>query len=141
LFGRNEERRLHAFARLDVRERVSEARALVETDRRVVTLVKRGMARAAIFRCPCGCEDVVVINLDPQAGSAWRYREHQGRLTLMPSVWRETGCESHFVVWDNQIYWCGVEENETAEASWPAELRRQLRLWWANYRARRKSRN
>src|SRR5262249_35776633 len=29
--------------------------------------------------------------------------KRRGKVTLYPSVWRESGCLSHFVVWDNRI--------------------------------------
>ncbi len=57
--------------------------------------------------CPCGCGDQLTINLDRQSGSAWRFVERGGEVTLYPSVWRESGCKSHFVVWQNRIYLFG----------------------------------
>jgi hypothetical protein len=127
-----------AFTGLDVCERHSEARATVEADRGALALVHRGdMARAAVFHCPCGCGDVLVINLDARTPHAWRHRLEKGKLTLMPSVWRDTGCESHFVLWESQVYWCGAFEDEEVERSWPENLRRQLRFWWAEWRRAR----
>jgi hypothetical protein len=64
-------------------------------------LIERGRMRWIIFKCPCGCGEQLPINLDPRAGPAWRlYRGKKG-VTLFPSVWRDTGCESHFIVWDD----------------------------------------
>ena len=29
---------------------------------------------------------------------------------MYPSVWRTTGCKSHFIVWRSRIYWCDWHE-------------------------------
>ena len=103
-----------------------------------VALVERGTVRAAVFQCPCGCGNVLVINLDPAAGPAWRHRVDGEQLTLMPSVWRDSGCDSHFVLWRNEIYWCGVTEEDTDARSWPSTLRAELKGWWQAWRRRRR---
>jgi hypothetical protein len=67
-----------------------------------VALVERGTPRWFIFSCPCGCGEQLPINLDPRAGPAWRlYRGPRG-VSVYPSVWRDNGCESHFIVWDGK---------------------------------------
>jgi hypothetical protein len=67
-----------------------------------------------VLRCPCGCGDDLLINLDRRAGKAWYlYRNRKG-LTLFPSYWRNDGCGSHFIVWSSHIYWCyGCESEES----------------------------
>jgi hypothetical protein len=90
-----------------------EASALLEASGDAV-LVERGRPRLLVLSCPCGCGEQFPINLDPRAGPAWRlYRESRdvgaGRwrrrrsLSLFPSVWRETGCRSHYIIWDGRI--------------------------------------
>ena len=75
-------------------------------------LVHRGEPRLLILRCPCGCGDDLLINLDRRAGKAWHlYRNRKG-LTLFPSYWRNDGCGSHFIVWSSHIYWCYSWESE-----------------------------
>lgn len=62
-------------------------------------LITRGQPRWLLLRCPCGCGEEMPVNLDARAGKAWRlYRRPHSGLTLFPSVWRDTGCESHFVI-------------------------------------------
>jgi hypothetical protein len=75
-------------------------------------LVERGRPRILVIMCPCGCGEELAINLDGQAGPAWRLYRRRGSCTLFPSVWRETGCESHFIVWKDQIYLFGFSEDE-----------------------------
>ncbi len=86
-----------------------EARRLV-TQPGDAALVVRGRPRSVVMGCPCGCGDQLTINLDSLSGPAWRFAERNGEVTLYPSVWRESGCKSHFVVWQNQIYLFGQND-------------------------------
>lgn len=67
--------------------------------------VRRGRLRAIVFSCPCGCAELLVINLDRRTGKAWKLYARAGRVTLSPSVWRTTGCKSHFFVIANRVVW------------------------------------
>lgn len=61
---------------------------------------------AATMLCPCGCGDVIQLNLLEQVSPHWKARLHpNGSVSLMPSVWRTKGCCSHFWLWDSQIEW------------------------------------
>lgn len=72
-------------------------------------LVVRGDPRWLFVRCPCGCGADIPINLDPRAGSAWRvYNDKRTGLSLYPSVWRDTDCGSHFIIWRNRIFLFGA---------------------------------
>lgn len=73
-------------------------------------LVRRGVLRSVVIACPDGCGEVITINLDGRAGKAWQYYEQGGDMSLFPSVWRDTGCESHFILWRSHIYWCDRNE-------------------------------
>ena len=77
-------------------------------------LIHRGRPRMLVMRCPCGCGDNLIINLDNRTGYAWRYYRNRRGLTLYPSYWREDGCRSHFIIWNSHIYWCyGWESDES----------------------------
>ncbi len=71
-----------------------------------VVLVKRGVPRSLVLACPDGCGSILTINLDRRTGKAWRMYDDRRGLTLHPSVWRDDGCQAHFVVWHNQVRWC-----------------------------------
>jgi hypothetical protein len=60
------------------------------------------------FRCPCGCGDVVWLNLIEAPGRpTWRVQQHARKtFSISPSVWRTTGCKSHFFVRRGRIDWC-----------------------------------
>jgi hypothetical protein len=68
-------------------------------------IVKREVLRFLVLRCPCGCGDDLLINLDKRSGPAWRLYSKFGSYSLFPSYWRNTECGSHFVIWNNRIYW------------------------------------
>ena len=61
---------------------------------------------AAAMLCPCGCGEVIQLNLLPQVRPRWAVEEHiDGTLTLAPSVWRQKGCRSHFILREGRIVW------------------------------------
>lgn len=62
---------------------------------------------AAGMHCPCGCGDVLELMLIPEARPRWRLSiDRKQRPTLSPSVWRDTGCRSHFWLRQGRVVWC-----------------------------------
>jgi Family of unknown function (DUF6527) len=59
------------------------------------------------LRCPCGCgerlEMMMLENVTPRWDIAL---DKQGRVSLLPSVFRRVGCRSHFWVRAGRIVWC-----------------------------------
>jgi hypothetical protein len=56
--------------------------------------------------CPCGCGDVIELLLLPDVAPRWDIRiDRHGRPTLTPSVWRTTGCRSHFWLREGRVIW------------------------------------
>ncbi|WP_051505778.1 DUF6527 family protein [Mesorhizobium sp. WSM2561] len=91
----------------EVTSRVGAAELIKEPGDAV--LVVRGTPRWLLLRCPCGCGEEIPINLDHRAGKAWRLYEAASEApTVFPSVWRDTGCESHFVIWRGHILMFGL---------------------------------
>lgn len=91
-----------------------------------LAIVKRGMLRSVVMRCPDGCGEVITINLDPRTDKAWRVYKSKRGLTLFPSVWRDTGCKSHFVLWNDVISW---EEYFDEEAESQETVQLEERAW------------
>jgi hypothetical protein len=90
-----------------------------------VVLVEREKPRMLVMRCPSGCGDDLIINLDKRVGYAWRFYRNNSGFTLFPSYWRSDGCKSHFIIWNSKIYWCyGWESEEASTWSTPAEIER-----------------
>lgn len=105
----------------------NEAVALVE-EPGDVAIVKREILRSVVMRCPDGCGEVITLNLDPRTDKAWRVYKSRKGLTLFPSIWRDTGCQSHFVLWNDLISW--VDVFDTAEQEDSQETRRlEERVW------------
>lgn len=87
-------------------------------------IVVRGQPRWLLLSCPCGCAESISLNLDPRTGPAWRLYRRIQRLTVYPSVWRPTGCESHFIIWDDRISWV---DDHTDHVSPDADLLQAVR--------------
>lgn len=76
-------------------------------------LIERGKPRWLLLACPCGCGEEMPINLDSRAGPAWRLYKNAGHgVSLFPSVWRDTGCESHFIIWRDNIVLFGQDDED-----------------------------
>lgn len=98
-----------------------EAEPLLEQDGDIAGVV-RGRPRSLLMKCPDGCGDTLVINLDPRAGKAWRIDIRKEEVSLYPSVWREAGCRSHFILWRDRILWCGRFEEDNEEPTYDTAL-------------------
>jgi Family of unknown function (DUF6527) len=82
-------------------------------------IVDRQGPRWLVLSCPCGCGAEVPVNLDRRAGPAWRMYESPKGTSIYPSVWRDTDCKSHFIIWRDKIHMIGAQYG----ASWTGELR------------------
>jgi Family of unknown function (DUF6527) len=59
------------------------------------------------FRCPCGCGQVIELLVIPEAKPRWDLRvDANGAPTLVPSVWLQRGCRSHFWLRNGRVEWC-----------------------------------
>lgn len=89
-------------------------------------LVNRGRPRSLVIACPDGCGATLTVNLDRRTGKAWRlYREPRG-LTLHPSVWRDGGCEAHFIIWRDHLIWCGLHQEFGGEPEYDSEVETRI---------------
>lgn len=60
----------------------------------------------AVMKCPCGCGADIQLAMSPNSRPRWIFRGELGRPTLVPSVWRKSGCKSHFVLREGKVTWC-----------------------------------
>ncbi|WP_081726036.1 DUF6527 family protein [Mesorhizobium sp. L103C105A0] len=76
--------------------------------RKIVYVVEEdGFVEQAAVLCPCGCRRVLHMNLLADERPCWRLTRHDdGTTTLHPSVWRTTGCGSHFWFRRGRVEWC-----------------------------------
>jgi hypothetical protein len=57
--------------------------------------------------CPCGCKQILHMNMLSDERPCWSLREHsKDSHSLYPSIWRTKGCHSHFWFCNNRIQWC-----------------------------------
>lgn len=62
------------------------------------------------FKCPCGREDLIQLNLLEDGRHVWRIvRRDPRKISLIPSVDRKIGCGSHFTVINGQVVWWGAK--------------------------------
>jgi hypothetical protein len=60
----------------------------------------------AAMLCPCGCGETIQLNLLKDVRPCWSVKKNsKGAVTIVPSVWRQKGCKSHFFVRAGKIVW------------------------------------
>lgn len=76
-------------------------------DKEFVAVIHENTPFWALFRCPCGCGNVISLSLQKIHKPNWTVtRTKDGRPTLYPSVWQNKGCCSHFWIKDGRVLWC-----------------------------------
>ncbi len=56
--------------------------------------------------CPCGCKEILHMNLIPDERPCWQVTDHPDRtVSISPSIWRKQGCKSHFWLQHGRVYW------------------------------------
>lgn len=61
----------------------------------------------AVMVCPCGCGNILQMNLLPDERPCWYVTIHEDKTaSLHPSVWRKKGCCSHFWFKHGKVNWC-----------------------------------
>jgi hypothetical protein len=121
---------LGTFARRD------EAAALLKNPGDTA-LVHRGVPRMLVMNCPCRCGDTLIVNLDSRAGPAWRLYRRGNGVSIFPSYWRDTRCESHFVLWKSHVHWCDWDDERlwTSPSGIEGVVLREMPEHFINYEA------
>lgn len=57
------------------------------------------------FKCPDLCGENISLNLMKSIKPYWTINIKNKNLTAEPSIWRQTGCHSHFYIRESQIIW------------------------------------
>lgn len=87
-------------------ERVTELPDVLNA-RKIYVAGEGGYLWFAAMMCPCGCGEVLYMNLNPQSRPLWRVEIHRDHtVSLFPSVNRTVGCHSHFYVRKGEVQWC-----------------------------------
>lgn len=85
--------------------------------RRVLYVVREdGFDEKAAMICPCGCGEVLQMNLLPDERPCWTLTTHGDRtVSLAPSVWRKKKCGSHFFLRRGRIEWRFPPDGQRAD--------------------------
>lgn len=73
--------------------------------RRLYLVGEPGDYWMACMRCPCGCGETISVSMTKNAKPRWGFEGSLERPSLHPSIWRKTGCKSHFFLRNGQIVW------------------------------------
>lgn len=80
----------------------TEATALAKNGKTLVALMAHDIPKMLVFSCPCGCGDIVRLNLLPGKERAWSIRHSTARgISVYPSIELPTRCGSHFFIANN----------------------------------------
>ncbi len=77
----------------------------VISDNIIYIVGKRPYIWAIIFRCPCGCREIIYLNTLKTANPRWKHFVRWGRIYIYPSIWRRVGCKSHFHIRGGRVDW------------------------------------
>lgn len=74
--------------------------------RRLYLVGQQSMPWSAALVCPCGCGATIQLSLVAGDTPSWLAKRHfSGSVSLHPSIWRQTGCRSHFFLCRGRIVW------------------------------------
>jgi len=83
----------------------------------LVEVIFRGKSYWALFKCPCGCREVITLSTQESHTPHWIISKNNcNKPTLYPSVWQNNGCFSHYWIKNGKVEWCyitGVEPGKT----------------------------
>jgi hypothetical protein len=72
---------------------------------RVYLVGENGHLWSAALKCPGGCGNALEINLVPDMRPLWYVTEHEGGVTIEPSIWRKRDCGCHFRITKGVVRW------------------------------------
>lgn len=82
------------------------ARDAAEKNRVVAIVASGGKQKWAQMRCPCGCGEMIMLNLMQSHSPRWDVVKNQdGTHSLSPSV-DSTTCGAHFWIRRDRLTWC-----------------------------------
>ena len=83
---------------------------------------ENGHFSCAAMMCPCGCGKVIQLNLVAGTRPVWTVEldSDTRTVTLWPSIWRTTGCRSHFLLRSGRVQWAPDADFRGSTTSAPA---------------------
>ena len=84
----------------------STAKVAAEKERVVAIVANDGKQKWALMRCPCGCGEIIMLNLMLSHSPNWEVtKNHDGTHSLSPSI-DSTTCGAHFLIKSDRLTWC-----------------------------------
>lgn len=85
----------------------------------VYLITEEGVPWSVALKCPCGCGEMLFLSL-LEGSPRWRIEQHRnGTVSISPSIWRTSGCKSHFFLKKGLIAWCEPPgRNENGAFQW-----------------------
>jgi hypothetical protein len=72
----------------------------------VYVVGEKTFTKWAYLKCPCGCEDNIMLSLNKAHFPSWSVKQDKvGRATISPSIKKLTGCKSHFLIKKGKLIW------------------------------------
>jgi hypothetical protein len=59
----------------------------------------------ALLKCPCGCGDIIMLNLMTDTKPCWEVNFNNKKPSVYPSIWRTKNCKSHFWIRNGEVVW------------------------------------
>jgi len=83
----------------DVLPEVSEIK-----EKTIYIVGEKGYYWLAAFKCPCGCNDLIQLNLLNHASPSWKIiNDNNPKISILPSIDRNVGCKSHFSIKNSRV--------------------------------------
>lgn len=74
--------------------------------KKILVVAEGNQPDSLAFKCPCGCDSTIFLNLLQDAKPCWKYHiTKRGNISISPSIWRKVGCKSHFFIRESRIDW------------------------------------
>jgi hypothetical protein len=74
-----------------------------EFEHNVIYIVGSPVCWVLAFVCPCGCKQIIQLNVLKDDYPCWKFSLYRKRITIYPSIKRNTGCKSHFWIYRGKI--------------------------------------
>ena len=73
---------------------------------RLYVTIQAGEPAFGVMICPCGCGETLNLRFLQNRRPRWDLLSKKGNATVRPSIWRTTGCRSHFFLINGRVAWC-----------------------------------
>lgn len=90
-----------------IKARMTSERPTNAKPNRLYLTVQHGQPAFGFMVCPCGCGETLHLRFFGDRRPRWSVSiDNSGRVSVEPSIWRKTGCGSHFHLRRGLIHWC-----------------------------------